>query len=118
MQPVKRRILCVDDNDDICQMLTRLFAREGYETAPASTVEEAMRLARAERFDLFVLDKITPHFDLCRELRRVHADRPIVIYSADAFERHHREASEAGATAYVDKPGVEPLVSAVKKLLA
>ena len=119
MQPVSRRILCVDDNADICEMLTLLLGSRGYGSTAAGTVEDALRLA-GEGFDLFILDKMEPRdtgLELCRELRRGNPDAPIIIYSADVFERHHREAFEAGATAYVNKPDTETLVAAVRKLL-
>jgi CheY-like chemotaxis protein len=119
MLPAKRRILCVDDNADICEMLTSLLGHAGYDVTTAATVEEALRLAEGG-FDLFILDKMEPRdtgLELCRELRRRHLDTPIIIYSADAFERDHREAFEAGATRYVDKPDTVALVEAVRKLL-
>jgi CheY-like chemotaxis protein len=119
MCPAKRRILCVEDNADILGMLTALLGREGYDTSTAAAVEEALRLADGG-FDLFILDKMEPRdtgLELCRELRRRHPDTPIIVYSADAFERHHREAFEAGATRYVNKPDTTALVVAVRNLL-
>jgi CheY-like chemotaxis protein len=119
MRPAKSRILCVDDNADICEMLTSLLGHAGYDVTTAATIVEALRLAEGG-FDLFILDKMEPHdtgLELCRELRRRHPDTPIIVYSADAFERHHKEAFEAGATRYVNKPDTAALVEAVRNLL-
>lgn len=120
MQQIRKRILCVDDNADICEMLTTLLSAAGYDATSVATVQDATRFAAGDGFDLFILDKMShagTGLELCRELRRQHPDTPIIIYSADVFEWHHREAAEAGATAYVDKPHIKPLVRAVKKLI-
>lgn len=98
MQPVKRRIFCVEDNADISEMLTALLGSNGYEATTAATAADALRLA-GEGFDLFILDKIEGRsigLELCRELRRRNPDTPILIYSADAFEWHHRRRSRPG----------------------
>jgi len=118
MQQLRQRILCVDDNADICEMLITLLGMEGYDVASASTVEEAKRFAGADSFDLFILDRMSPRgtgLELCRELRRQHPHTPIIIYSGDVFERAHKAAAQAGATAYVNKPQIKELVSAVNK---
>jgi DNA-binding response OmpR family regulator len=120
MQQIRQRILCVDDNADIREMLTSLLGAAGYDATSVATVQDATRCAAGDGFDLFILDKVShtgAGLELCRELRRQHPDTPIIIYSADVFEWHHREAAEAGATAYVDKPYIKPLVRAVKKLI-
>ena len=120
MQQTRQRILCVDDSADICEMLTSLLGAAGYDATSVATVQDATRFAASDGFDLFILDKVShtgTGLELCRELRKQYPDTPIIIYSADVFEWHHREAVEAGATAYVDKPHIKPLVRAVKNLI-
>jgi CheY-like chemotaxis protein len=120
MQQIRKRILCVDDNADICEMLTSLLGAAGYDATSVATAQDATRFAAGEGFDLFILDKVRRNgtgLELCRELRRQHPDTPIIIYSADVFERHHREAARAGATACVAKPHIKPLLSAVMQLI-
>ena len=120
MQQIRQRILCVDDNADICEMLTTLLGAAGYDVTSVATVQAVTRCAAGDGFDLFILDKVShigTGLELCRELRRQHPDIPIIIYSADVFERHHRAAARAGATTYVDKPHIKPLIHAVEKLI-
>jgi len=54
------RILYVDDHDDSAEMLKLLLLPMNYEVHSARTVEEALRRARSEQFDLYVLDKRLP----------------------------------------------------------
>jgi DNA-binding response OmpR family regulator len=101
-------------------MLTALLGAAGYDATVVSAIRDAAPSFARDGFDLFILDKVSradAGLELCRELRHRHPDTPIIIYSADAFERHHREAAEAGATACVDKPHIKPLVRAVAKLI-
>ena len=120
MQPIRQRILCVDGNPDIREMLITLLGAVGYEATSVATEQDAARFVARDGFDLFILDKMSgtgAGLELCRELRQQHPHIPIIIYSADAYERHHREAVEAGATVCVDKPHIKPLVRAVQNLL-
>jgi len=120
MDQIRQRILCVDENADVREMLTALLGAAGYDATAVSAARDAARSVARDGYDLFILDRAS-HTDaglgLCRELRVLHPDTPIIIYSADAFERHHREATEAGATACVDKPNIRPLVRAVEELV-
>ena len=120
MNQIRRRILCVDENADVREMLTALLGAAGYDATAVSAAGVAARSFARDGFDLFILDgasRTDAGWELCRGLRVLHPDTPIIIYSADAFERHHREAAEAGATACVDKPNIRPLVRAVEELV-
>ena len=119
MAQKRRRILCVDYNADVREMLAALLSASGYDVTAVAAPQDAERLASRESFDLFILDRaprIDPDLQLCRELRRRHPQTPIIFYSADVSERHHREALDAGATRCVDKPDVRPLLRAVEDL--
>ena len=119
MQPPKR-ILCVDDHADTCEMLAQLLKLAGYESDSAATAQAALTLARADGFALYVIDNRLPDGDgieLCHYLRALHPLKPIVFYSADAYPVHHQEAIEAGANAYIDKPHIHELIAAVKDFL-
>ena len=120
MKQTRQRILCVDESADVREMLTALLDAAGYDATAVSAARGAAPSVARDGFDLFILDRTSrtdAGLGLCRELRVLHPDTPIIIYSADAFERHHREAAEAGATACVDKPHIKPLVRTVEKLI-
>ena len=121
MQPTKRRILCVDDDDDTCSMLVQLLGRENYEVTAVKSVSEALALAQAESFNLYVLDEWFPHdagLGLCRKIREFDPHTPIIFYSGAAFDSDKEEALYAGAQAFVAKPYVEELILAVHRHLA
>jgi len=50
------RVLCVEDNEDICFMLTMILGRAGYNVSAAANPAEALRAVGREHFDLFILD--------------------------------------------------------------
>ena len=121
MPPVKCRVLCVDDHEDSAEMLRLLLSEEDYEVAIATTMEEALRLAASEAFDLYVLDRHLPDgtgLELCRSLNELTPGVPCLFYSGDAYEVHRRQALEAGADAYVAKPDIDALIDMVQKLLS
>jgi DNA-binding response OmpR family regulator len=119
MHESRRRILCVDDNEDNSSMLTVLLGLSSYEAVAAGSIEEALRLAHSESFDLYILDKRFPDgtgFALCQEIRQLHPDTPVIFYSGDAYDR--AEGLSAGAQDYVAKPDIDKLLDAVNHLLA
>jgi len=121
MPQVKCRVLCIDDHEDTSEMLKLLLVQEDYEVVTAVTMQEALRLATSEEFDLYVFDKHLPDgsgLDLCAKLTGVTPSVPCLVYSGDAYEIHRSEAFAAGAAAYVVKPDIESLIEGVRKLLA
>jgi CheY-like chemotaxis protein len=121
MRPTKRRILCVDDDDDTCQMLTHLLGRENYEVKTARSVSDALQIARSESFSLYILDEWFPRdagISLCRKIREFDPHTPVVFYSGAALDSEKQEALYAGAQAFVAKPYVEELIHTVHQLLA
>lgn len=118
-QPPKR-VLCAEDNEDICFMLKSILRQEGFDTDSAAGASEALELAGREHFDLFILDARFGNesgFDLCRDLRAARPGTPVVFYSGAALDSDREAALAAGARAYVVKPGTEELVEAVKQIL-
>jgi CheY-like chemotaxis protein len=117
MRPPKR-ILCVEDHADTCDLLTFLLGKEGFEAQCAATLHEAA--ARPGQFDLYVIDQGLPDgngLELCRSIRRRHPNARVVIYSASADPSRHQAAEAAGAHAYVNKPHVGHLATTIKDLL-
>jgi two-component system OmpR family response regulator len=113
-----KRILLVEDEPEVCDVLTFLLGKEGFEVRSAPTLGEAMSLR--ERFDLYVIDRQLPDGDgleLCRSVRRQVSGARILVYSGSAHPEEHRAAFEAGANACVNKPHLAHLATTVKDLL-
>ena len=107
MRPTKRHILCVDDNDDTCSMLSVLLGRAGYEVRTASGVAEALGLAEGGGFDLYLLDNRFADgtgLDLCRRIREFDGAAPVLFFSGLAQESDRRLGLDAGAQEYLIKP--------------
>jgi CheY-like chemotaxis protein len=121
MSEIKCRILYVDDHEDSSEMLKLLLSEADYEVHIAEGVEQAIQLAKAHEFDLYVLDKRLPDgsgMDLCRALGQLTPGVPCIFYSGDAYEVHRQEAMAAGARAYIPKPDLDALITEVQKLLS
>ena len=121
MTKPKCRVLCVDDHRDTSEMLQMLLSEEDYHVHIAATMQEACSMALETKFDLYVLDKRLPDgtgLELCETLQKLTPDTPCIFYTGDAYEIHRRQALEAGAAAFVAKPDIEGLISAVHGLLA
>jgi CheY-like chemotaxis protein len=115
------RILYVDDHDDSAEMMKLLLAPMNYEVVIAYSMEEAIKLARAERFDLYVLDKRLPDgsgLELCRQLNKLTPTVPCIFYTGDSYEVHRQEAVAAGADAFISKPDVDELIRTVHRFLS
>lgn len=121
MWPTRRRILCVDDDEDTCLLLTRLLEREGYEAKAAVSVEQALQLSHRDSFNLYILDAWFEEgsgTSLCRQMREYDPHTPIIFYSGAAFESDREESLQAGANAFVAKPDIEGLLETIKNLLS
>lgn len=121
MSSVKCCILYVDDHEDTSFMLTHLLGQADYEVVTAPSMKSALELIRAEKFDLYVLDKRLPDgsgLELCRRLNEATPNVPVIFYSGDAYELHRQQGLLAGADAYVIKPDIEGLINKVHEILA
>ena len=115
------RVLCVDDDEDACEMLSFLLKSHGIDAACARSAAEARLKITAEYFDLYLLDAWLPNidgFELCRQIRESDSRTPILFYSGAAYDSDKQKAFAAGATAYVIKPDVEGLVETIPDLIA
>ncbi|MGH7318225.1 MAG: response regulator [Candidatus Rokuibacteriota bacterium] len=104
-------ILLVDDDPDIVRLLTMTLRPEGFRLLSAGDGDSALRIARAERPDLILLDWNMPGRDgleVCRALRAEPDPRlrevPVVLLTAQAGARETAAGFAAGVTDYVIKP--------------
>lgn len=100
------RILIVDDEPDIHQLVRRYAEREGHETMEASDGLEAVSLCRENEFDIIIMDAMMPDMDgftACKEIRKTK-DIPVLMLSARGAEYDKLFGFEVGVDDYVVKP--------------
>lgn len=101
-----RRILIVDDEPAVVNVLTRYIRREGYDVRTAGSAEEAINLTGKESFDLIVLDVVLPGitgFGAIEALKG-QGDIPIIMMSGCVDEETRKDAESLGADALIAKP--------------
>ncbi|MEH1012828.1 response regulator transcription factor [Micromonospora sp. CPCC 206060] len=115
------RVLVVDDQPNIVDMLATVLRFHGFEVTTAGTAAEALRLARTEAPHLVVLDVLLPDgdgFTLCRELRAAGHQVGIVFLTARDAPRDKIAGLTYGGDDYVTKPfSVDELVARVRAVL-
>jgi two-component system response regulator AtoC len=102
-----RRVLVVDDEENIRLVLQTLLAKKGYEVATAVNAEEALRLATESAPDFVLTDVKMPGMsgiELCRELRARVPQTCVIMMSAYGSVEQALEAVRVGAYDYVAKP--------------
>jgi len=114
------KILIVDDEPPIIEVLSYNLKRANYEVIVARDGEQALALARQEQPDLIILDLMLPRLEgleVCRILRR-ERDVPIIMLTARDTEVDRVVGLELGADDYVVKPfSVRELLARVKNVL-
>jgi len=103
------RVLIVEDEPDIRELVVHHLKREGYQVSVAASGEEALRQVQASPPDLVLLDLMMPAMnglEVCRRLRQdpVTASLPIVMLTAKGDEIDRVLGLEIGADDYVVKP--------------
>ncbi len=101
------KVLVVDDEQQVRDLLNTFLEREGYQVVVASNGEEAIKLAEAENPQLILLDVVMPGLDgieTCRKLKSQEKTRLIPVIISTAFRDTLGEALEAGADDFLTKP--------------
>lgn len=114
----KKRILVVDDEVDIVDMVKMRLEANDYDVITAYDGPEGLAKARKENPDLIILDLMLPKMDgykVCAMLKRdqKYSSIPIVMFTARAQESDEKLGKELGADAYITKP-FEPKVLLAK----
>ena len=117
------KVLLVDDEQDILELLKYNLEREGYQVTTALNGRDALRSAKANRPDLIVLDIMMPGMDgveVCNQLRQLPEFKQTLITFLSARGEDYSQIAgfEAGADDYITKP-IRPkvFVSKIKALL-
>ncbi|MDP9148562.1 MAG: response regulator [Myxococcota bacterium] len=104
--PVKR-ILVVDDQGELAEMMAWELADRGYEAVAVSSGTDALQRLKKERFDVVVTDLSMPEVDglmLLRASRELDPTRPVIMVTAFGTLQTAVEATANGAYHYVTKP--------------
>lgn len=103
---VARRVLVVDDEDTVREVVARYLERDGYRVAVASDGDAALDAIERQPPDLIVLDLMLPGVEGLEVLRRVRrtSDVPVIVLTARAEEADRVVGLELGADDYVVKP--------------
>lgn len=116
-----KKILVVDDEKNIADIVAYNLRKEGYEVVCAYDGQAGFELALSESPELIILDLMMPGldgFDVCRKLRERNIQTPIIMLTARAEEIDKVLGFELGADDYVTKPfGTRELLARVKSHL-
>jgi DNA-binding response OmpR family regulator len=119
----KKKILIVDDNEDVARGLRILFRAHDYVTVLAGDAVTAISQAKSENPDLIVLDLGLPAGDGYLVMERLSnidalASIPVIVFTARDEESHRERSLEAGAKAFFQKPvDHAELLSSVEQIL-
>ena len=103
------RILIIEDDPEIQEMLKFAFAREGWKLIPALTGEEGLKVIREKGADCVILDIMLPGMDGFKTIKKIRAEKnlqtlPVIMCTARGEEADIVAGLELGADDYVVKP--------------
>jgi two-component system alkaline phosphatase synthesis response regulator PhoP len=119
----RSRILIVDDDEDILELLSYNFDKEGYSVKTLSSSAEAVTTAREFKPHLIILDLLMYPFngiEVCRMIRSQEEFKNVYIFflTAKSEEFHQDTAFNVGGDDFVQKiVGIKPLISKVRSVL-
>jgi two-component system phosphate regulon response regulator PhoB len=119
----RERILVVDDEEDLLELVNYNLSREGFRVECVATGEAALKAARKNLPDLIVLDLLLPSVDgleICRRLKADDKTRhiPIIMLTAKSAESDMVSGLELGADDYMTKPfSPRVLLARIKAIL-
>jgi DNA-binding response OmpR family regulator len=106
---MKKKILVVDDEDDILHFLELVLKEKGYEVVTAANGHEALTTAQIEKPDLVLLDIMMPQMDGWEVLKLLRVDEetaniPVAMLSARTEAKDRVQGLQEGAIDYICKP--------------
>jgi DNA-binding response OmpR family regulator len=107
MKPSTARIHYVEDDADTRELVTMVLGAENFQVIATESHNEALRLAQAEPFDLFLIDNWMPGVSgvgLCEQLREFDQHTPVLFYSGVGDQADIERALATGAQGYLVKP--------------
>jgi two-component system, OmpR family, phosphate regulon response regulator PhoB len=120
---MKPRLLLVEDDSALSELLRYTLEREGYDVVHSADGEEAVFRSREQSFDIAILDWMVPGLsgiEVCRQLRRQASTSgmPIIMLTARTDEPDRIRGLETGADDYITKPfSPRELVARIKAIM-
>jgi len=117
------KILIVDDEQDIADLVSYNLEKEGFNTIKAYDGADVLKIVKTQKPDLIILDLMLPHMnglDICRAIRRnpETASLPIIMLTAKGDEVDKIIGLEIGADDYMTKPfSIKELIARVRTIL-
>lgn len=117
---MKRKILIVDDDEDLAFIISEMLENHGYSVSCVESGEKAFQRLSDDTFHLILIDINLPKttgFELCREIRRV-SNVPVIFASARTSETDRITGFDIGGDDYLPKPySMKELLSRVNALI-
>lgn len=118
--PSKPKVLVIDDEENVCELITLYFEKSGFDVICSGDGVEGMEMIKTEKPDMVILDLMLPGMDgldVCKETRRT-SNIPLIMLSARVDEVDRVLGLEIGADDYVTKPfSPRELLARVKAVL-
>jgi len=116
----KPKILVIDDEENVCELITLYFEKAGYDVVCSGDGMEGIEMIRSQKPDLVILDLMLPGMDgldVCKEIRKF-SNIPLIMVTARVDEVDRVLGLEIGADDYVTKPfSPRELLARVKAVL-
>lgn len=106
IQPIMNRILIIDDDEELCELVSEYLTGEGFQVESINDGESGLQAALTGEQDLVILDVMLPKkngFDVLRELRQT-SKIPVLMLTARGEDTERIVGLEAGADDYLPKP--------------
>ncbi|RTE85876.1 MULTISPECIES: response regulator transcription factor [Gammaproteobacteria] len=114
-------ILLIDDDIELCEMLTQVLTREGWKITTANDGRAGLERATSQPWDIVLLDIMLPHIDglqVLKQLRQSDVDYPVLMLTARGDDVDRVVGLELGADDYLPKPFYpRELVARIRALL-
>jgi DNA-binding response OmpR family regulator len=103
----QRKILIVDDDADIVQIVSMMLAGRGWIVRSSLRGEEALRIIREDKPDILLLDIMMPHMnglEVLKQVREIAPETRIIMITAFGDVSSYLDSMDLGACEYVNKP--------------
>jgi DNA-binding response OmpR family regulator len=117
-----RRVLVIEDQEDLAALYEQALAKEGYEVSKAYTGEEGVALFEDNGADAVVLDMTLPEMhgvQTLKTIRNLNANVPVVVVTGETSDETRRQCERLGVQQYLPKPAeYRDIMDALKRALS